>query len=557
MKIKSVASFLLALSVLLGLMAPVLASDVPDEQWIPSIASSETGSSYQGLLIQENAQISQKISLLWCGGGSNDASKVRFCASLDDPDNWDKTLSPGFDAILPKCLDGKDKNCIVGISAISSEGKVVTGTYVRNFPESGNSDFSASPERNFPAGKTPSLWRIEGASNGSGSDLYLVRFTLRGTVMSSLDKNCPSCTNFKGYSAIITPVSIKKGKYVRVESRDARGIDPSECERNPNSCRPGWTNGSADETQYCAAVENGACALKEAFPAGFKFKLDVRLGASPTGWLHGRIKDPKVDLTKLENYTELSVEGEPVVVPVMGLIKSTNSLPLRARSFYDGNPLQSRYQVDGKDVQVSIPEPDGESAFYEYDLWKNLIGDKASASPTTWTYRSLTIPYSSAECFKDTSKFIGVVTTNAMMYAGGPPVFNKEEGTLEYKVGSPHLTSKGEVFKGTYNLQLKSEAARCLYNFTNAPIQATISIINEAGEKSVATTTVNEKNGWLQMAAYGFTFSNPTVKVKLTQNPTKEVVTKGIKTSITCLKGKMTKKVTAVNPTCPKGYKKK
>jgi len=29
------------------------------------------------------------------------------------------------------------------------------------------------------------------------------------------------------------------------------------------------------------------------------------------------------------------------------------------------------------------------------------------------------------------------------------------------------------------------------------------------------------------------------------------------KSSITCVKGKTSKKVTAVNPTCPKGYKKK
>jgi hypothetical protein len=29
------------------------------------------------------------------------------------------------------------------------------------------------------------------------------------------------------------------------------------------------------------------------------------------------------------------------------------------------------------------------------------------------------------------------------------------------------------------------------------------------------------------------------------------------KTTITCIKGKLTKKVTAVNPKCPSGYKKK
>lgn len=543
------------------LVFPTLAygADVPEEQWIPTIAAGESGTNFQGLLIQENTRIADKISLLWCGrGNNNDATQIRFCSSLTDENMPDKINSPGFDAIFPKCIDDKDKNCISGISAISPDGKVINGSYIRNFPESSNSDFLASPERNFPAGKTPSLWRIPGVQNGSGSEEYLVRFTLRGTIMSSLDKWCPECTNFKGYSAIISPVSIKKGQFRSSESVDSRGIDPEECAKDPNICQPHWRNLSREETQYCAGLEDGACALNEAFPIGYRFKLDVRLGASPTGWIHGRIKDPKVNLVKIKDYTQLSVEGEPVVVPVMGLIKSSKSLSLKARSFYEDKYLQTRYEIDGKPVQISTPEPDGESAFYEYNLWKDLIGDQASSSPTLWTYRSLTIPFTSAECFKETSKFIGVVTTNAMMYAGGPPVFNKEQGTLEYKVGSPHLTSKGDVFKGTYDLQLSSEAARCIYKFTSAPIQATISIINESGEKSIATTTVNEKDGWLRMAAYGFTFSTPTVKVKLTQgklSPASSVVVK--ESTITCLKGQISRKVTAVKPKCPTGYKKR
>jgi hypothetical protein len=32
---------------------------------------------------------------------------------------------------------------------------------------------------------------------------------------------------------------------------------------------------------------------------------------------------------------------------------------------------------------------------------------------------------------------------------------------------------------------------------------------------------------------------------------------KSKKTTITCVKGKLTKKVTAIKPVCPKGYKKK
>ena len=150
-----------------------------------------------------------------------------------------------------------------------------------------------------------------------------------------------------------------------------------------------------------------------------------------------------------------------------------------------------------------------------------------------------------------------------MVYLGKPPVFDKESQSLDYKVASPHFNSKGEVFKGTYDLQIKSDVARCLYGFSNAPISAKISIISESGEANVATTVVNEKDGWLRMAAYGFTFSAPTVKVKLTQESSNQNTSGSasasapVKKSIICIKGKTSKKVTAVNPKCPTGYKKK
>ena len=108
---------------------------------------------------------------------------------------------------------------------------------------------------------------------------------------------------------------------------------------------------------------------------------------------------------------------------------------------------------------------------------------------------------------------------------------------------------------------MSSAVARCIYKFTAAPISATVSITSENGEANAATTVINEKNGWLKLGAYGFTFSSPTVRVKLTQEaatpvaPVKPAAIK--KSSITCVKGKTSKKVTAVNPVCPKGYKKK
>ena len=110
-----------------------------------------------------------------------------------------------------------------------------------------------------------------------------------------------------------------------------------------------------------------------------------------------------------------------------------------------------------------------------------------------------------------------------------------------------------------YDLALRSDFARCLYGFSNAPIKAAVSIsYGQEGTQNVATETVSQDKAkeWIYVSAKNFTFSAPTIKVKFTQE--KVAAPAPIrKTSITCVKGKLTKKVTAVNPKCPSGYKKK
>jgi hypothetical protein len=118
---------------------------------------------------------------------------------------------------------------------------------------------------------------------------------------------------------------------------------------------------------------------------------------------------------------------------------------------------------------------------------------------------------------------------------------------------------------------MRSDVARCVYGFSKAPINATISITSSDGTPQVATTLIGERNGWLYLQAKNFEFSAPVIKAKLTQEvvveptpiatptptatPTPKPVQK--KTTITCVKGKTTKKVTAVKPACPSGFKKK
>jgi hypothetical protein len=151
------------------------------------------------------------------------------------------------------------------------------------------------------------------------------------------------------------------------------------------------------------------------------------------------------------------------------------------------------------------------------------------------------------------------------VYDAKPPVFT--DGELRYRVAGVHSKPDGNDFKGVYDLVIDSNAARCLYKYSAAPISATVSVTSSSGgEQNIATTVVNERDGWFHLGAYGFGFSSPTLKVKLTQEapapsaspaPSKTTKAAPAKKTITCVKGKTIKKVTAVNPKCPSGYKKK
>ena len=93
---------------------------------------------------------------------------------------------------------------------------------------------------------------------------------------------------------------------------------------------------------------------------------------------------------------------------------------------------------------------------------------------------------------------------------------------------------------------------------------------SDGGTSNVATELISMSDGWLKLSAKNFTFSDPTIRIKLTQEVTAPVAaatptpsilapTKVVpkKISITCIKGKIKKVITGTKPVCPSGYKKK
>jgi len=372
------------LTLLIGLNVPAGAVDLPDEQWFLPTPYTTSGQELQSITIQENLQIAENTSALSAVINPNDG-QTRYCKSVSD-EFCGSAASMFFDAILPKCSTNTETNCVVGISAISPTGVEMSGTYVRNFPDSGFTDFPEAPERNLPRGSTPSLWKIPGLMHGGGTEEYLINFTLRGEVGNSKDN-----FKFNGYSSFISPVTVKSGEYGRFEKRDGRGKDQVECVRLALACGNEMLGRSADETKICASIEEGACALKQSFPSGYRFKFKVRLSSSPTGWVHGRLKAPEVVISKTNSGIDLTVEGDPVVVPAIGVTQPYASLPENMRAFYKGQfgGSYGEQGPTGRRNQISPPAPDREATFAEYALWKDFIKDKANASPSNWTVRTL------------------------------------------------------------------------------------------------------------------------------------------------------------------------
>jgi hypothetical protein len=330
----------------------------------------------------------------------------------------------------------------------------------------------------------------------------------------------------------------------------------------------------------CTTYTDGTyCFVPQAFPAGVTFGLDLRLSASVYGWLHGRFKNPEITVgvnPANKDGVELTIIAEPIKIPVVGGFIKSATAPAEVLKYFSQKPYWGNVRGRGNNWTKSSPlneltvshehfDPSQE-VFDEVRAWLKALGDKSVAEPSYWLVQTVANGGDVlGKCTAESKTLAGIVTTNATMYLPGPPSFDQATSVLDYKVVAPHFTRTGEVFLGTYNLSINSKVARCIYGFSNAPISATVSITSADGNSRVATTTVSERNGFLNLAAYGFEFSDPTISVKLIGEKiaaapvaaSKPATAAKAKVTITCVKGKLTKKVTSTVPRCPAGYKKR
>ena len=501
-----------------------------------------------------------------------------------------------YNALLPYCFSEIDVNCISEFGIIDQNKNVIKAEYKRNFPAKALNEFQGSPAVGVPSGTTGSVYAIPGAEFGT-SNLYYVQVVTKGSGNSQT-------SSIDSLDLQVFPVDYQNVPFAP-NSKDA-GIT-QVIDNSTGKLVWHWSAPGLRENVFCvanSAAEN-MCLQRYEFPSNIRYFVKLRMSKIPSGWMHGRIAQPSISITKENNLYSLSIEGEPVSVPVIAKTYWWNQMPTTLQVNYDTATAcyinEPSFKSNGKYCYGGRSQPNVDplkrNVLIMPDAWSAIgmeqlklllpyVNDKATAMLSSWSIRTLSSGEMAGadKCFADTTKVSGMVSTNATQYSAGPPVFDKSTQSLVYQVAAPHFTNKNKVFEGTYDLSIPSSVARCLYNFTSAPIKADISITSSDGTSKIATTILTEKDGWLFFSAKGFTFSDPTIQVKLFQDvveatptpkptptvtpeptvtstptPTPSVTKAPVvkKTTITCIKGKLTKKVTTIKPTCPSGYKRK
>jgi hypothetical protein len=453
------------------------------------------------------------------------------CADVDqDPCALNSESRTQVTAILPLCGATKE-NCIESVKIYKVGETPVKATYLKNVA---GFSFPSNVKLGNQRGVTPSIWEAPSVTNAGGSTKYVVAPVLVYSISAGR-------MNISDFQATVTPI---------VEKTDSR-YKPSTLEKIPSGSGNYFRlqNGDFSPTHSCVATDVSWCGYRTDFAAGTRIELNLKLTNKVTGWLHGRLERPEIKVTVDDaTINRVSIGAEPALIPVMYAELSKADQPAEVYS----TVVESAFGgFKGPAAYWHSIKSDDERARYLISKAAQAAKDSVAATNMSWQVKSIQVGKDTTGCLSDTDRLIGLVTTNAMAYAGGAPDF--ANGQLTYEVAGLHYMPDGKTaVEGTYDLAVRSDVARCLYGFSKAPISATINVTGANGETKTATTVVSEKDGWLKLAAYGFTFSSPTISVKLSQ-----AAAPAKKTTITCSRGKLTKKVTAVGPKCPTGYKKK
>lgn len=466
---------------------------------------------------------------------------------------------------IGNCATATNGVCVESITMIKSDNSEIVAKPVQKFPRE-QKEFPGtidSSGRGFAPGLASWLWRIEGDGGGTEND-YLVG----GVVVSTARPAGRAWGNpeLVQFFFELTPIFRESSNLIKQPSM--------KMQKNP-------VNGASEvmpenSESGCLANDTGVCLHRRAFPADARYKVVLQIPRNITGWLNGRLTAPVVTSSPMGGaFDRITIEAGASENIFAGKWLKKSELPqLKFPTEQSGRPYEQIFSGKGG---MMVEDPGRDGALDAYNVWAPYIGDYAFAINQTWTVSNALVA-NPEERRCPSRGVVGVVATNASAYSATAPVFNKETGTLDYKVAAPHfgpyIDGKSEKENlGTYGLSMASSQVKCLYGMDRLPSSASISITSSDGKENISTVELKTAGEWVYLAAKNFTFSSPTLKIKLNQSatPTNGSATTSTKStqsaapakpvapkiSITCVKGKITKKVSGSAPKCPAGFKKR
>lgn len=458
---------------------------------------------------------------------------------------------------LPLCADEKVLDCIESVTWIKSDGTEVKGAF-KESRGTVDPDFTFSRQEKFNVGAsiTPQIFTFAGLSHSKGSS-----YAVTGHVTQEIANGSPSAPK------IVASIAPVYSENVDVDDKEAR----TECFNvNANDVKC-WKFASSDP--------------------GTTFKLNMKLLAKPQGWISGRVTAPKVVIgaSDASKRFDVSISGSNLSIPI--LTKRYDYSDSNERSAWEkiATAVVTQYPWDKvSDVAngelISVYGPNTFNTFNKLVAIDRLADGKPAgvgkeydvADRLAQVWRVVLDPTNAPSGVNGcaASDFQGFVSSNAMTYGTALPKYDGT--TMSYDVASPHYNPGGkdydaDAFKGRYDLLLTESYAKCVWNLKDGIPTVSVEVQKTDGtlDNSVKVTGgLNASSGLYEFSAIGFTFSSPKIKIKLSAPPTKDgtpTVTqaapaakpKASLKSISCVKGKITKKVTGISPKCPAGFKKK
>jgi hypothetical protein len=167
---------------------------------------------------------------------------------------------------------------------------------------------------------------------------------------------------------------------------------------------------------------------------------------------------------------------------------------------------------------------------------------------------------------------IGGLSVVSNAFTMSAPTWNSRSKSIEVQLAATHVRTDGKLNEGYLEVRVPLKMAECMWGIElRDKVQAKFALTYDDGAPDEILTVVGgiHQSDYVLISA-GFHYSSPRVSIKLDSTPlaesvlleaqTQQVQSKTKLSTITCVNQKnkvLTKKITAVGPKCPTGYKKK